>query len=645
MKKGFLLLFGFLFAAAAAGQAVPELLTDPLAQPLHTPDVVGYQLRQYLFKRAAQLPRPVKAEEWRTSATRIRKHLLEDVVYHGWSDAWVSSPPKFEEVGIIETGSDYRLRKLRYEIVPGFQSAAILYEPLNVQGKLPAILDVNGHEYGPGKAVEFKQKRCINFAKHGILALSLEWLNCGELNKPGNAHDFANHLNLVGASGVGLFYLAMRRGLDYLWEHPNVDRQRLGVTGLSGGGWQTIVLSALDERVAVAVPVAGFSPLTSKLARSADFGDAEQVPPDFLAGQDYSHLVAMLAPRPTLLIHNAEDNCCFRAALVKPCNYEQVKPFFELFGKGEALAWYENRDPGYHNYQLDTRLQAYRFFSRHFGLPVIDQEIPVDTEILSDEQLAVGLPADNLSMLGLAKKLEADIQRPPASELQARTRLKETVRYRPVQIERTLPLFTTKNRGIETLSYRFDFDNGLSATGVWAKAIVSPDHSPATIVLDDGGKKTAAEQVADRINRGEQVLAADLLFSGDASPVAYDRYEFPMLLSSAGARPVGLEAAQLLALARWLRDTSGSERVRLETRGMRNQLVALVAAALDPALFSELVVREGIPTLKYLLDTPVEYEAAPDMFCPDLFKEFDLGNLATLASRVRLTAHYVKPSR
>jgi dienelactone hydrolase len=118
-----------------------------------------------------------------------------------------------------------------------------------------------------GKAAEYKQKRCINFAKRGILALSLEWLYCGELNVPENKHEFAAHLDLVGANGVGLFYLAMRRGLDYLYQHPNVDRGRLGVTGLSGGGWQTIVLSALDPRVTVAVPVAGYSAFVSKLER------------------------------------------------------------------------------------------------------------------------------------------------------------------------------------------------------------------------------------------------------------------------------------------------------------------------------------------------------------------------------------------
>ena len=144
--------------------------------------------------------------------------------------------------------------------------------------------------------------------------------------------------------------LEMRRGLDYLSDHPSVDRNRIGVTGLSGGGWQTIFLSALDERVKVAVPVAGYSSATTKVeARQyGDLGDLEQNGTDFLANVDYTHLTAMMAPRPTLLIHNAEDDCCFRAPLVKPLIYDGIRPFFRLYGKEDVFQWHENRDPGRH---------------------------------------------------------------------------------------------------------------------------------------------------------------------------------------------------------------------------------------------------------------------------------------------------------
>ena len=110
----------------------------------------------------------------------------------------------------MDSGKGYRMRKLRFEILPGFETTAILYEPENASGKVPAILNVNGHD-SKGKAAEYKQKRCINFARRGIFALSLEWLGFGELSQHENAHDFGAHLDLVGANALGLFYLAMQR--------------------------------------------------------------------------------------------------------------------------------------------------------------------------------------------------------------------------------------------------------------------------------------------------------------------------------------------------------------------------------------------------------------------------------------------------
>ena len=165
----------------------------------------------------------------------------------------------------------------------------------------------------------------------------------------------------------------------------------LGVTGLSGGAWQTGVLSGLDERVAAAAPVSGYFAFLSAIERNADVGDMEYNPPDL--GIDYTHLTALRAPRPTLLMFSAEDNYYVgRAALTKPYLYDQIRPFFRLFGKEEAFEWHENTDPGTHNYELDNRQQSYRFFSRHFGLPVQAGEIPVEAEVKSAQELRMGNP-------------------------------------------------------------------------------------------------------------------------------------------------------------------------------------------------------------------------------------------------------------
>jgi dienelactone hydrolase len=649
-------LLACLVSSLCYSQSEPAQLEPILKEEILSPEVSLFQLKQYIMSRVAKPPAPASLQQWTAESKRLREHLLKDVVFHGWPSEWVTAGPKFEDLGLIESASGYRMRKLRYEIVPGFQSTAILYEPQNLQGKVPAILNVNGHVGPIGKAVEYKQKRCINLAKRGILALNLEWLAFGELSQKENLHLFGGHLDLVGVNEVGLFYLAMRKGLDYLYEHPNVDRDRLGVTGLSGGGWQTIVLSSLDERVKVAVPVAGFSSLLPRieLRSYGDVGDVEQSATDLLDGQDYSHLAALMAPRPTLLVYNAEDDCCFRAPVVKPLVYDAIKPIFKLYGKEDAFGWHENSDPGTHNYQLDNRLQAYRFFSKHFNLPIIDTEIPSDGETKTYDELVVGLPKDNLTILTLAQKLGRGIVRPPLPTgadakgtwaTSERAKLKSLVRYKPVSVERAWLIANTKNKGVETKSYLFTMNNGLSANAVWSKPIARPDNAPATILLNDKGKKAAAVEVSDRVNRGERVLATDLLFTGDAwqvkAPATPERetaaWAYEQMLHGTGDRPIGLVAAQLIEIAQWIRGRSTAQKVRLESTGMRNQVAALIASALEPNLFSEVVIREGIPSLSYLLEMPVEYQEAAELFCLDLYKEFDLDRLAMVAAPTKVS--------
>jgi len=631
----------------AAMAAVAQDMTpvgSALQTPVQSPDVTYFQLQSYLMKRISVPHAPSRPEEWVTAAKKLRKHVLDDVVYHGWPQSWVEAPPHFEQVEVIETGKGYRLRKFRYEIVPGFWSAAVLYEPEGAPGKIPAILNVIGHE-PHGNAVEYEQKRCINFAKRGVLALSLSWIGFGQMAQPGNEHDYAAALDLAGTSGVGFFYLSMRRGLDFLASLPQADPARLGVTGLSGGGWQTVLLSGLDERVAVSVEVAGIGAQQSNLTRPEDTDEVEESPTDFTVDEDYPFLVALRAPRPTLLIHNAEDDCCFRADLVKPYIYEQIRPFFKLFGEESALAWHENRDPGTHNYQLDNRQQAYGFFSRNFHLPVTPDEIVSDAEIKTPQELAVGLPANNLTVAALARQLGGQIERTPipsdkdaraAWDQEQRTQLKSVIRLKPVVLENAWRMANTKHLGLHTLSYRFDFDNGLSATGIWLKAISSQPDAPVAIVLNDKGYKGSESMVSERVNRGEQVLALDTVLNGATMPKQSDGAVWPMMLATNGDRPLGLEVAQLLATSRWLQKTTGQPTIRLETEGMRSQMVGLIAAALEPGLFSNLVSNEGLSSLGELLTGPLVFRIIPDVFCLDLYKYFDIDRLQALAAPVKI---------
>ncbi len=640
----------------AAAQATRSAIDPLLKQSLQSQVMVAEELRQFMLKRVPELPKVSSPADWQKEADRLREHELS-VIYHGWPREWVEAKPKFEKVAEI-TRPGYRIVKLRYEIVPGFTSTALLYEPEHMTGKMPAILDVNGHGAG-GKAVEHKQKRCINQARRGILALSLEWIGMGELSSPDNEHNQAGLLDLAGANGVGLFYLAMRRGLDYLYDDPRVDRTRIGMTGLSGGGWQTMLLSTLDTRVGPAVPVAGFSSLTTAIEHPDYAGDAEQNGADMRAVADYAHLMALRAPRPTLLIYNAMDDCCFRAGVVKQGVYTDIKPFFALMGSPGNLQWYENENPGTHNYQIDSREQSYRFFDHAFQLQASDKEdADTDTEVQTAADLAVGIPANNLTVVGLARQLAQSIHHDPPAQVDAswvekqRQQLREVVRFAPVTVTHAWPVSETHERGLESRGYRFEFSNGLSAPGVLLESTVRPQNGGTTLLISDSGRASMLIEAGNAVDRGQRVLVFDPLLFGENIPGTGDDLSgLAQMVNTVGARPLGLAAAQVAAVAHWLQEdaidgsgTPGAKMVspshpaplRVVTNGPRGETVAIVSAALVPELYSSIEARHAMASLGDLFTHPLDYHDAQVVMCLDLYRDFDFNTLSLIAAPVRI---------
>src|SRR5262245_19738125 len=92
----------------AQAQSVPRQLSAVLDSRLQTPDVVAFQLRKFLIDRVAKLQLPSNAEQWTARIQQLRKHLLDDVVFHGWPEEWAKSSPKFEDLGPISSGQGYR---------------------------------------------------------------------------------------------------------------------------------------------------------------------------------------------------------------------------------------------------------------------------------------------------------------------------------------------------------------------------------------------------------------------------------------------------------------------------------------------------------------------------------------------------------
>ena len=164
-----------IFLLSAASAAAEDQLAKALGETLVTPDAVAAQHRDFVLARIKKLTLAPDAAAWQHEAEVMRRRVLDEVVFRGVSADWRNGDPAPQWTDVIDTDHGYRIRKFRYQAVPGMWIPGLLYEPKKLVGKVPVVLNVNGHE-STGKATDYKQLRCINLAKRGMLALNLEWV-------------------------------------------------------------------------------------------------------------------------------------------------------------------------------------------------------------------------------------------------------------------------------------------------------------------------------------------------------------------------------------------------------------------------------------------------------------------------------------
>jgi dienelactone hydrolase len=450
-----------LVACLPAGAQSPSL-ENALAKPILAANQPLVEVQVYTASHVKSMPLAGTAQQWTQTKEQLRQQLLNEVVLRGQGRQWAEAKTRVEWLDVLP-GNGYRIKRLRYEVVPGLWIPALLYEPAKLTGKVPVILNANGHE-GAGVANDYIQIRCINEAKKGALALNFEWLGMGQLKMDGFNHYRSNQLDLVGTNGVALHYLSQKRGLDILLAHPNADPSRVAVTGLSGGGWQTILISSLDPRVTIAAPVAGYSSFVTRAQfPDQDLGDSEQTPVDLASIADYTTLTAMRAPRPTMISNNAYDNCCFRGDYANAPLMWAARPFYALYGAAGKLTAHINFDQG-HNYGQENREAFYRFVRDNFyggdDAAFSAKEIPSEAEIRTAEHLGITLPADNLDIHKLALKLSEGLPRKTGVP-----RLADVVKAHTYKISATGVGLDQEVEGIRFRSWRLRLDGARGRDG------------------------------------------------------------------------------------------------------------------------------------------------------------------------------------
>jgi dienelactone hydrolase len=613
-----------------------------LRKPLLDQQQSVLEVQAFTAARVAYLSVPDRLAEWEAKAADLRRAVLDRVVFRGEAARWRDAPAKVEPVGEPLVGKGYRLQKLRYQVIPNLWLPAYRYEPLARRGRVPAVLNVNGHE-GEGVATPYIQQRCIHLARNGAVALTFEWFGRGALaNNENFNHYRMPQIDLTGTSGVALFFLAHQRALDLLIADPQVDPRRVAVTGLSGGGWQTIFLSALDPRVALANPVAGYSSYVTRTQwPELDLGDSEQTPSDLAALADYTHLTALLAPRPLLLSYNQKDTCCFRADYAYTPLLQAAGHVFALYPPGgrERLRYHVNYGPG-HNYDADNREAFYRMLREFFfsGVFPVTEE-PADGEIRTAAQLAVPFPAGNLDFHSLALELSKDLPRDaawPAEPREAlawqhirRAELRSLVRMPAVPPRREMvPVSESVEEGIRIRHAKLRL--GQEWTLPLVEFVPEQPRETALLVAEEGRASLAA-RVQELLREGRRVVALDPFYFGEAK-IARQDFLFALLVAGVGERPLGLQAGGIEAAAAVWAEQTGQP-VAVEAHGPRISVAALAAAATaSPAVIGALDLYGSFGSLKEVIERNLRADQTPELFCFGLLERFDLRQMVALAA-------------
>jgi len=632
-----------------------------LSQPFLRTNGFESEVQRFLKNQVPLLQVPDSPAQWEKKSAELRRQILDQVFLRNVPTEWYKNKPQISWGDVIETDKGYRIRKLKYEALPGLWVPALLYEPAKAQGKIPGILNVNGHT-STGKAEEYEQIRCINLAKRGMLALHPEFLGYGELSNADFRHNRMAYLDLCGINGVVVFYLVAKRAIDVLEMCPQTDPARIGMTGLSGGGWQTIMLSSLDTRIAAAAPNAGYIGLACRAEYPADRGDLEQNPSDLLTIADYSHLTALLAPRPALLIYNDHDDCCFSSPRAWPSVFKPVIPFYELFNKTAQFQFHNNLVPGTHNYDQDNRERFYRFIEECF-LPTSKRpqsgqkhpEISTAGEILPYTNLVVGLPENNANFFTLARGLISALPQnrppefpsgPPAKSQEDKLAKWQAVgRNRLRQVLRLGSMTATAVRAADSFDGQLNatrFEIALKGDGEWTVPAVAFARNAlrrsVALVFADKGKAALTEQVQKLLEEGALVVAVDPLFMGECVPQNVRFWKYAQMLSAVGKRPLGLQVGQLGAVVDWACREFKTDKVSLHGIGWNSSIAALCTGALHPAQVEYVSVKEYPASLKLLVENHLDYENNAALFCYGLLEQFDVPELITLCSPLQVKA-------
>ena len=348
---------------------LPSLLLSaiamtPAAEPADTAKA-DEAIHKYLSAKTKELSErfmdgaKTKAE-WEAKRPKLKEQFLDML---GLWPLPEKTPLKAAVTGKLDRGN-VTIENVHFQSKPGLYVTGNLYRPKTNDKKLPAILYVCGHsgKGRDGNKTAF-QDHGMWFASNGYVCLVVDTLQLGEV---AGKHHGTYNLNRFwwqnrGYTPAGVECWNGIRAIDYLISRPDVDAERIGVTGISGGGATTVWIAAADDRVKVAVPVSGMSDLESYVTNKVINGHCDCM---FFVNTyqwEWTTSLALFAPKP-LMFANSDNDPIFpmdgnRRIIAR------LRHCYDLLGKKDLVEEYVSK--GGHDYRPDLRLAIFGFFNKH----------------------------------------------------------------------------------------------------------------------------------------------------------------------------------------------------------------------------------------------------------------------------------------
>lgn len=518
---------------------------------------------------------------------------------------------------------DFTVEKLIYESFPGYPVSAALFLPKQQKGPMPAILFCSGHS-DEGFRSSVYQHMILNYVKKGFIVLAFDPVGQGERNqyffedgkkkfRPTHEHSYVgNQIFLTGHSPAQYFVWDGMRAIDYLTSRPEVDPDRIGVTGRSGGGTQSAYLMAVDDRILAAAPECYLTTF-EYLLRSGGPQDAEQNIPGLLKeGLDLPDLVEVRAPKPTLMVTTTRDIFSIQGAREL---YNEAKQIYQLFNAKEELSMVEDDAP--HQSTVKNREATYRFFQKYLNNPGNSKDEEV--EIFGIEELWVSSSGQlltdgfNETLFSVQKNKFEKIKDVTVGS--SNKEIKDLVSYEGSYVYQPIFSGTIQYSKYSLDKYLLKINENYSIPVIWLKPKPYSSSNPKIVlVVNDLGKQVhqdSTDIIFDLLGAGYQVILPDLSGYGELSDAfTGDAYidAVPLNIWYAGVLtgryPISLRAEELSMINRFVQSLLGADAKPIAL-GYGSASIDLIMASSIGIEYHSLVLNDCLYSVENLISSKI----------------------------------------